>query len=161
MAVAQERDFYAEARLLIRNVRTATLATCEAGIPHAALVTVAFMPDAAPVLLLSELSVHTRQLMANPACALLLVGEMTGEADNGGPASANPQTTPRLCLTGTAARTENGLARSIFLERHPYAELYVGFGDFGFWQLSLTDSYYIGGFGAARKLMVAKFSTPQ
>ena len=47
MAAKQERDFVAEARLLIRNVGAGTLATAEAGIPHAALVTVAFMPGAA------------------------------------------------------------------------------------------------------------------
>jgi len=151
MAATQDRDFYAEARLLIRNVKAATLATCEAGIPHAALVTVAFMPDASPVLLLSELAIHTQQLIANPRCALLLTGEANGP---------NAQTTARLCLTGTAAKTENS-ACAIFLQRHPYADLYAGFSDFAFWVLSLTDSYYIGGFGAARKLVVAKLSTPQ
>jgi putative heme iron utilization protein len=90
MAVAQERDFYAEAMFLVRNVAAASLATCEAGIPHAALVTVAFMPDAAPILLLSELAIHTRQLHANPGCALLL----TGEANSEGPGRPNPQTAP-------------------------------------------------------------------
>ena len=152
MAAAQERDFYEEARLTIRNAKAGTLATAEAGLPHAALVTVAFTPDFSPILLLSELAIHTKQLLANPACALLL----TGEAD--GP---NPQTTPRLCLTGSAARTKDPAARAIFLEKHPYAELYANFGDFAFWLVLVSDAYYIGGFGAARKLAVAKLSTPQ
>ena len=105
-----------------------------------------------PILLLSQLVIHTRQLQANPACALLLTGE---------PGEPNPQTTPRLCLTGTAARTEDHTARAIFLDAHPYAGLYADFGDFAFWRISVTDVYYIGGFGAARKLEVAKLSTPQ
>lgn len=153
MASRQDRDFYDEARLLIRNVKAASLATSEGGVPHAALVTLAFL-EFQPILLLSRLAVHTRQLDANPACALLLIGE----ARAGVPASPNPQTTPRLCLTGTAARTENPLARTVFLESHPYARLYADFADFAFWQVFVTKSYYIGGFGAARRLDVARLA---
>lgn len=152
MAAKQEpeRDFHAEAHLLIRNAKAATLATSEAGIPHAALVTVAFAPKPAapaPILLLSQLALHTRQLGANPSCALLLTGE---------PNSPNPQTTPRLCLTGTATPIANPTARAIFLESHPYASLYVDFADFAFWRIFVTDAYYIGGFGAARRLDIDK-----
>ena len=152
MAAKQEpeRDFHAEAHLLIRNAKTATLATSDAGIPHAALVTVAFPPPPAapaPLLLLSQLALHTRQLGANPSCALLLTGE---------PNSPNPQTTPRLCLTGTATPIADPEARAIFLESHPYASLYVDFADFAFWRIFVTDAYYIGGFGAARRLDLDK-----
>ena len=153
MAAAQERDFYAEARLLIRNVNAGTLATAESGVPHAALVTVAFDAETAPILLLSQLAIHTRQLQANPACALLLTEQTE--------AGSNPQTAARLCLTGTAAKTENLTARAIFLKCHPYAALYADFADFAFWRIFITDAYYIGGFGAARKLEVAKLSTAQ
>jgi heme iron utilization protein len=152
MAAKQEpeRDFHAEAHLLIRNAKAATLATSEAGIPHAALVTLAFPPPPAtpePILLLSQLALHTRQLGANPSCALLLTGEANGP---------NPQTTPRLCLTGTAAPISDPAARAIFLESHPYASLYMDFADFAFWRILVTDAYYIGGFGAARRLEIAK-----
>ncbi len=152
MAATQERDFYEDARRLILRTKSATLATAKAGVPHAALVTPAFTPELEPVLLLSELAIHTRQLGANPACALLL----TGAAD--GP---NPQTTPRLCLTGIAAKTADERFGRIFLAAHPYAERYAGFADFAFWRICLTESYYVGGFGAARKLLVAKLATAQ
>jgi putative heme iron utilization protein len=151
MAATQEQDYIEAARLLIRNANTATLATAQAGIPHAALVTVAFQPDFAPVLLLSQLAVHTRHLLANPACALLLTGE---------PGSPNPQTTPRLCLTGTAAQTSDPAARSLFLHRHPYAAGYADFADFAFWQIVITGAYYIGGFAAASDLDTAKLLVP-
>jgi putative heme iron utilization protein len=149
MAAAQERDFYSEARLLIRNAKTASLATAEAGIPHAALVTLAYLPDLTPILLLSQLAIHTRHLQANPACALLLTGE---------PPNANPQTTPRLCLSGTAAITDDPTARAIFLERHPYAAGYADFTDFAFWKVFVTNAYYIGGFAAASHLAFAKIA---
>jgi hypothetical protein len=155
MAAKQEhvqRDYYIEARLLIRNAKTAILATAEAGIPHAALVTLSVLPDLTPILLLSELAIHTRQLQTHPACALLLTDEMV---------AANPQTTPRLCLIGTAAQTGNPTARPIFLDTHPYANQYADFTDFAFWQISITAAYYIGGFAAARHLDTAKlFAAP-
>jgi putative heme iron utilization protein len=129
MAAKQEpesRDFNTEARFLIENAKTATLATAENGIPHAALVTVA-VRQLRPILLLSQLAIHTRQLQANPACSLLLVGEASGP---------NPQTTPR----------------------HPYANLYVDFADFAFWEIDVTSAYYVGGFGAARQLEVTNLA---
>jgi putative heme iron utilization protein len=151
MAAKQEQDTITKARLLIRNASSGTLATAAAGMPHAALVTVAFQPDCSPVLLLSELAVHTRQLHSNPACAVLLTGESTGP---------NPQTTPRLCLTGTAAKTSAPAARTLFLHNHPYAAGYADFADFAFWQMTITGAYYIGGFAAATHLDVASLTVP-
>ena len=151
MAANQERDYTDEARLLIRNAKSGSLATAQAGIPHAAHVTVAFLPDASPVLLLSQLAVHTRQLLSNPACALLLTGE---------PAGPNPQTTLRLCLTGTAAQTGDPAVRAVFLRQHPYASAYVDFADFAFWRILITEAYYIGGFAAAARLDPAKLAKP-
>jgi putative heme iron utilization protein len=153
MAAKQEtaRDYYHEARLLIGNVKSASLATVEATMPYAALVTVAFLPDFTPILLLSQLATHTRHLHANPACALLLVGAYS---------SPNPQTAARLCLTGTAQKTETPGAREIFLASHPYATGYADFADFAFWRLIVTEAYYIGGFAAASRLDAAKLMAP-
>jgi putative heme iron utilization protein len=153
MASAQEpppRDLYAEARNLIAAARSASLATVSDGAPFAALVTPAFMPDGAAILLLSQLSSHTRHLQANPACALLLVGE---------PATDNPQTAPRLCLTGAAAIVPAADFRAPYLAVHPYAELYVDFADFAFWRIAFTAAHYIGGFAAASRLDVARLAT--
>jgi putative heme iron utilization protein len=150
MAVTQEPgDFYDAARALVPGGGTATLATAQDGVPHAALVTVALLPGLAPVLLLSELAVHTQQLLANPVCALLFAGEPNGP---------NPQTRQRLCLTGDAGRSNDPRARAVFLERHPYAAQYADFGDFAFWEVAVRNAYFVGGFGAARKLAVAKLA---
>jgi putative heme iron utilization protein len=151
MAETQEqpRDLYAEAKLLIAATKAASLATMHEGAPYAALVTPAFLPDASAILLLSQLSAHTRHLQRHPACALLLVGEAANE---------NPQTAPRLCLTGTAAVAPPAQLREAYLAAHPYAALYVDFADFAFWRLTFTAAHYIGGFAAAAGLDVAKLS---
>jgi putative heme iron utilization protein len=150
MAATQEgsdHDFYKQARGLLLHARVATLATAAEGLPFAALVTPAFLDDLSPLLLLSELSTHTKQLKGNPACALLVTGQATTE---------NPQTAPRLCLTGTASIIPGAEARAPYLATHPYAEMYVDFADFAFWRIELTSAHYIGGFAAASRLDIAR-----
>ena len=141
------------ARRLLRVVRSGALATLAPdGGPHASLVTLASLPDGSPVLPLSTLAVHTRHLMADPRCSLLL--------DGGG--AGDPLTQPRLTLTGRAVKAsaeERGPWRSRFLRRHPEAEVYVDFGDFSFWRLDLTGARLIGGFGRIAMLTAADLLT--
>lgn len=144
MAANQEPSPIASAGLLLRHAKTAILATEEAGQPYAALVTPALDEAANPILLLSSLAVHTGHLRANPACALFISGEAK---------TKNPQTTPRLCLTGTAYEAEpTDEIKEIYLKAHPYAAGYAGFKDFGFWRLQMTASRFIGGFAQAYDL---------
>ncbi len=146
MAANQERNFAREAAELLRAARSGMLATTEAGRPHAALVTPALGPDGLVLLLLSDLSAHTRHLRADPGCALLVTGAATGK---------NPQTMPRLSLRGTAYPAGHDAARAAYLRHHPYAALYAGFADFHFWTLRLEEAYYVGGFAAAASLQIA------
>jgi heme iron utilization protein len=140
MAANQEPGRLAAAAALLVAARSATLATVFEGAPHASLVTPALAEDGQPVLLLSELAVHTRHLRANPVCALLVAGAAQGE---------NPQTTPRLCLNGIAQPVEGQEMAARFLEIHPYATQYAGFGDFSFWKITVSTAQYIGGFANA------------
>lgn len=146
MAANQERNFVREAAALLQAARSGVLATTQAGWPHAALVTPALGPDGLVLLLLSELSTHTRHLHADPRCALLVTGVAAAE---------NPQTLPRLSLRGTAYPTGGDSARAAYLQRHPYAELYAGFTDFHFWVLKPEEAYYVGGFATAASLQIA------
>src|SRR5215210_640469 len=56
------------ARHLLRGIRSGALATLDAqdGMPFASLVTIATDIDGTPVMLLSRLSAHTRNLLADP-----------------------------------------------------------------------------------------------
>lgn len=137
-----------EARWLIRGAASATLATQAAGQPFASLVTPATAPDLSPLLLLSTLSEHTRQLKAEPRCALLFTGP---------PAGANPQTAPRVTLTGMAApvpEAEVPVLKARFLAKHPYAALYADFGDFALWRIAPGGALLVGGFARATRLRV-------
>lgn len=131
-----------EARKLLRGAPSATLATVTEGQPFAALVTHAVLPDLTILLLLSDLSEHSRHLKAEPRCALLVQGEVE---------SANPQTAPRLSVTGLAEPAPDEL-RPRFLARHPYAALYAGFGDFRLWRIRPASALLVAGFARATRL---------
>lgn len=130
-----------QARAVARACKTASLATTMAGQngqPYASLVLVAFDHDAAPILLLSRLAEHTKNLLGNDRVSLLCDG-------TGG--MAEPLTGPRVSLLGRAAKTEEPRHRTRFLSRHPSAEMYAGFGDFAFYHLAIERAHIVAGFG--------------
>ncbi len=143
MAANQEQERLAAAAALLVAARHAALATMHEGVPHASLVTPALDADGQPVLLLSALAQHTRHLRANPACALLVMGEAQ---------SGNPQTAPRLSLNGIAQPVAGEDVRARYLEIHPYATQYANFSHFSFWKITVSTAQYIGGFADAAYL---------
>jgi heme iron utilization protein len=136
-----------QSRKLLRAARSATLATSTEGQPFASLITPACAPDLGVLLLLSDLSEHTRHLRDEPRCAVLVTGE---------PTTSNPQTTPRLTVTGLAGRLEDPALKARWLALHPYAALYADFGDFSLWQLRIGGGLLVAGFGRASRLRPAK-----
>ncbi len=132
-------------RRVVRACRKAALATLlagptEAAPPYASLVTVAVDHDLAPILLLSGLSDHTRNIAADPRVSLLFDGT------EGHP---NPQTGPRVTLQGVAERSDDPRLRARFLSRLPAAAEYAGFGDFAVFRVAPARVHFVGGFGRA------------
>ncbi len=130
-----------QARAVARACRTASLATTmsgQNGQPYASLVLVAFDQDAAPILLISRLAEHTKNLIGNDRVSLLCDGTA---------GFAEPLTGPRVSLLGRAVKTEEPRHRARFLARHPSAEMYAGFGDFAFYQLAIEREHLVAGFG--------------
>lgn len=132
-----------EARKLLRAVRVGTLATAAQGQPYASLVTPACAADLSLLLLLSDLSEHTRHLRAEPRCSVLVSGVA---------ADANPQTAPRVTITGLAETVADPALKTRYLAAHPYAALYADFGDFALWRIRPLGGLYVGGFGRAARL---------
>ncbi len=136
-----------QGRKLLRAGRSGTLATTAQGQPFASLVTPATAPDLSVLMLLSELSEHTRHLHADPRCAIMVVAA---------PEETNPQTAPRVTVTGLAELVEPDEAlRARYLALHPYATLYAGFADFHLWRVRPQGGLFVGGFGKAARLRTA------
>lgn len=123
---------------LIRTALKAALATSDAGHPYASLVLVATEPDGAPILLISKLAQHTRNLEADARGSLLFDG--THDADD-------PLSGARVSVRGRLRRAgEPGQLRR-FLARHPSAQGYAAFPDFSTYRMEMETAHYIGGFG--------------
>jgi putative heme iron utilization protein len=135
-----------QARRLARAAGQATLATRlagpqpadVAGWPYASLVLLALETDATPLLLMSDLSEHSRNIAADPRMALLVDGT-AGYRD--------PLAGPRVTLLGRAEPTADARARARFLARHPEASLYAGFADFKLYRVTLLRAHLVAGFG--------------
>jgi putative heme iron utilization protein len=137
---------YAErARTLIHVARTAALATLSRrhpGHPFASVMPYAPDDQGRPLLLISALAMHTQNLSADPRASLLVADSV---------ARGDPLAAARVTLLGevrpvTAA--EAAAVRAVYLGRHPHAQYWVDFGDFGFRRLEIRDVYYVGGFAA-------------
>ena len=130
----------AEVRRMIRCARKASLATLDSSTrhPYASLVALATEPSGAPILLLSRLALHTRNLEADPRASLIIEGAENAE---------DPLAGSRVTLIGRIDPAQGDTARRRFLAVHPKAAQYADFGDFKFFVLQLERAYYVGGFG--------------
>jgi putative heme iron utilization protein len=131
-----------QARRLIRSCDRAALATAQhdgAGWPYGSLVLSAADHDGSPILLLSDLAEHSRNISTDPRVSLLFDGT-TGLDD--------PLTSARVTLLGALSREPADQARRRFLARHPAAAGYAGFADFHFYRLKAARAHLVAGFGA-------------
>jgi putative heme iron utilization protein len=148
--IAHVDDAAFEARKLLRAARSATLATvADGGQPFASLVTPACAPDLSLLLLLSNLSEHTRHLRAEPRCSILVCGPSD---------CVNPQTAPRVTVTGIAEIVDEPALKARYLALHPYASLYADFGDFFLWRVRPMGALFVGGFARAVRLKQAELA---
>lgn len=130
-----------EARAVARACRTGSLASLMAdgsGQPYASLVLVAFDHDASPLLLVSTLADHTKNMLADARVSLLCDGTAGYE---------DTLTGPRVNLLGRAEKSGEPRHRARFIARHPSAGMYAGFGDFAIWKITVERAHMVAGFG--------------
>jgi heme iron utilization protein len=127
------------AKKLLREGRSGALATLMAGTgdPYCSLVNVATAIDGSPLLLLSKLALHTKNILADARVSLMLDERKPGDPLEGA----------RVMLMGTIAVTSDPAARAAYLRRQPEAEMFAGFADFAFYQIALTRAHLVAGFG--------------
>jgi putative heme iron utilization protein len=129
-----------EARNLLRRARTASLATInrDDASPYASLVNIATDVQGYPLILISSLAWHTRNLLADGRASLLVAEP---------PAAGDALTGPRVTVMGRFVRVANQAVKRRYLARHPAAAAYGEFGDFGFWRMEPARAHAVAGFG--------------
>ena len=141
------------AKSLLRRSRQGALATLKAeiGDPYCSLVNVASAPDGSPILLISRLAVHTRNILADPRISLMLDERAPGDPLEGA----------RIMVAGRAEEVgaERDLLRRRYLNVHPSAETFVDFKDFSFFRIRPSGAHLVAGFGRIVDLGPEQFLT--
>ena len=129
----------------MRRALKASLGTIhhETGYPYASLVTIAALPDGAPLTLVSTLAEHTKNLLKDPRASILF-DETGGRGD--------PLEGARVSVYGTMEEVSDPAARARFLGRNPSAAAYADFEDFAFYALRVEGAHFVGGFGRINDL---------
>jgi len=139
-----ERAAGRRARAVIRACDRAVLATALEdgdGWPYGSLVLAACDGDGSPLLLVSTLAVHTRNMAGDSRVSLLYDG--TAGLDD-------PLTGPRVTVLGRVVADAAPGPRARFLARHPSAAGYADFGDFGVYKVVIERAHMVAGFGEIR-----------
>jgi putative heme iron utilization protein len=129
-------------RTLLATAQTGALATVAldpAGFPFGSLVAYAVDDLGRPLLCLSDLAEHSRNLAADPRASLMAAA--TGDGD--------PLALARVTVVGPVAELHDDAreaALRTYLDRHPDA-FYATFADFRLYRLDVASVRYVGGFG--------------
>ncbi|CAK0769003.1 heme iron utilization protein [Azospirillaceae bacterium] len=163
MFMGSNDSFGEKVRRMMRSTDRAALATLErplvekktarqdgeasaelnGGWPMATLAMVAFDYDASPLLLISELAEHTRNLRVDDRVGLLFDGSLGMD---------EPLAGARASVLGRVRRSQEPHHFARFVSRHPGASSYGSFGDFAAYRIVVERVYWVAGFGAARWL---------
>lgn len=138
-------------KTLLREARAAALATVmpDTGDPYCSLVSVASDADAAPLLLISRLAIHTQNLLADARASLMIDERKEGDPLQGA----------RVMLMGRFTPTGHAAARRRYLARQPEAEVFAGFADFAIYRMQIERAHLVAGFGRIVDLSPADILT--
>jgi heme iron utilization protein len=130
-----------EARSIAASTNTGTLATLTAdGDPWASLVTYGLL-GGAPVLCVSNLAEHGRNLAADPRASIAIVAPNT---------ESDPLASGRVTLAGVVEHPDDGeraAARDAHLAAVAAARYYIDYSDFSLWVLRVQRVRWVGGYG--------------
>ena len=133
----------AKARALLRRVDAGVLSTqslAQPGYPFGSLAPFAMTHEGRPLIYVSRIAEHTRNLSADPRACLTVIE----------PAARNRQALGRTSLLGEAHEVpaaEREAAAQRYFAFFPEQRQYEQFHDFSFWRIEPTRVRWIGGFG--------------
>ena len=142
---APEPSFAERARTLMHISRTGTLATVSRkhpGWPFGSVMPYGLDGQGRPSFLISNMAMHTQNVRADPRVSLLVAQLGWG----GDPLAGARVTVMGQVMPVPEADLEP--TRATYLMRYENAAAWVNFDDFTFYRMTVTDVYYVGGFGA-------------
>lgn len=138
-----------EARTLVASTTVAALATLsEDGTPWSSLVRFATMPDGAPVLVVSTMAEHGRNLLREPRASLCVAAGGDGD----------PLDRGRVTVAGAVRRPADDAALAAYEAAVPSARGMSAFADFGVWVLDVDRVRWVGGFARMDTVAAADYA---
>ncbi len=130
-----------EARQFLRSTHSGILSTFSAkfdGYPFGSVAPFVLDHDCQPIILISNIAEHTKNIIANPKVSLVV---FAGTDDL--------QANARLTLIGEAVKTDKSDTnlRARYLRYIPQAASYFDMHDFAFYRIQIAQARYIAGFG--------------
>jgi putative heme iron utilization protein len=125
-----------------KSASLSTVARDPEGFPYGSLVTVAIDELGRPLLLISTLAEHTKNLLARSEASILITEPLD--------AHDQPLAAGRVTILGRCTVVpddERASVRETFLAQQPGSSYYVDFKDFAFFRLEPSSLRYVGGFG--------------
>ena len=144
-----------EARSIAASTNAATLATLNAdGDPWASFVTYGLL-GGAPVLCVSHLAEHGRNLAAERRASLSIVAPNAG---------SDPLASSRITLAGVVVQPEGAeadTARAAHVAAVPAARYYIDYSDFAVWVLRVHRVRWVGGYGRMDSATAADYAAAE
>src|SRR6202171_687312 len=122
------------------------------GAPFCSRANVASHAAGSPILRISRLALHTKNILGDSRVALMLDERAEGDPLEGS----------RIMLAGRAEEAGAGdleIWRRLYLNAHPTAEVFVNFKDFSFFRIRPAGAHLVAGFGRIVDLRPAQFLT--
>lgn len=149
-----------EARTIAASTNAGTLASLtRTGDPWASFVTYGLLDTGsfggAPVLCVSHLAEHGRNLAADPRASLAVVAPG---------AEADPLASARITLAGIVehpAGAELAAARDAHVAAVPAAKYYIDYSDFALWVLRVQRVRWVGGYGRMDSATAADYAAAE
>lgn len=136
--MADPRDNLTDARVLLRLDRAALGTIDASGAPYVSLVLAAADAACKPLLLLSDLAEHSKNLRRDARASLLFDG--TAGLDQ-------PLTGPRLTLMGRVAPASDPADLARYVAQHNDAAGWAQMSDFRLYRLEPEGAHLVAGFG--------------
>ena len=133
------------AKTLVYLQQTGSLSTLsrkQPGWPFGSVMPYGLDAHGRPVFLISTMAMHTQNLLGDPRASLLVTPPES---------RVDPLGAARVTLMGSVTKVpkeENAEVRACYLNRHANASYWVDYQDFGFFRMSISEIYFVGGFGS-------------
>lgn len=135
---------------LVNEGKAATLSTTYDKVAFGSLVPYALDSKGRPVIFISDMALHTKNLKKDPKCSLMVAKLSKDDIFN----------SARITFVGKMVKVPDDEVEAViklYIEKHPAAKDFIELEDFAFYRLEISKIYWVGGFGDIEWIEVKEY----